>query len=257
MVGRSQNTDTVIVGERALFREGVVALPRHASYKITASAKWYSELKDVRPSTGWRILVILGVDSDDNISECCESIKILRTLFPGSAIVLIAEARRPANLQQILVVAPDGYVVNLTSCDVPLKLLGVVLLDQQVIVLPQQKSTSAVTGLSDSAKRTNSGDGNASNNQRFPAAPSLGIEDPQLSQREHQILTRLAEGDRNKQIARAFIITESTFPLIFCCKAQNFLNFKSLATAAASNNRSHLMASSRKSFSPSAVPWEA
>jgi DNA-binding CsgD family transcriptional regulator len=40
--------------------------------------------------------------------------------------------------------------------------------------------------------------------------PPLGIKDPQLSQRERQILTRLAEGDSNKQIARAFNITEST-----------------------------------------------
>jgi DNA-binding NarL/FixJ family response regulator len=45
---------------------------------------------------------------------------------------------------------------------------------------------------------------------RFRAAPPLGIKDPQLSQRERQILTHLAEGDSNKQIARAFNITEST-----------------------------------------------
>jgi hypothetical protein len=105
VVGRSQNTDTVIVGERALFREGVAALLRDISYKIIASAKWYSELKDVHPSTGSR---------------------------------------------------------------------GSRLLDQKVIVLPQQELASGVTGLSDSAERTNSGDSNASYNLRFRAAPSLG-----------------------------------------------------------------------------------
>jgi hypothetical protein len=105
VLGRIRNTDTVVVGERALFREGVAALLRHASYKIIARAKWCFELRDVRPST--RILVILGVHSDDNISECCESIKCLRTLFH------VAEARSPANLQQILLVGLDGYVANL------------------------------------------------------------------------------------------------------------------------------------------------
>jgi DNA-binding CsgD family transcriptional regulator len=36
------------------------------------------------------------------------------------------------------------------------------------------------------------------------------VKNPQLSQREREILTRLAEGDSNKQIACACNITEST-----------------------------------------------
>jgi hypothetical protein len=34
------------------------------------------------------------------------------------------EARDPADFQQILMVAPDGYIANLACCDVLLKLVG-------------------------------------------------------------------------------------------------------------------------------------
>ena len=39
MVAHSQSTGTVIVGQRALFREGVAALLRHTPYKVIASAQ--------------------------------------------------------------------------------------------------------------------------------------------------------------------------------------------------------------------------
>src|SRR6516165_3923592 len=148
MVARSQSTSTVIVGQRALFREGVAALLRHTPYKVIASAQRSSELKNVRASTGSRTLVILGVDDENgNASEAGENVKALRSLFADCTIIVIAETRRPTNLQQIMMAAPDGYVSNLTSRNVLLKLLDVALLDQQVIVLP--RPTVSPTSASD------------------------------------------------------------------------------------------------------------
>jgi DNA-binding NarL/FixJ family response regulator len=211
VVARSQTTGTVIVGQRALFREGVTALLKHTPYKIIATAKRPSELKEVRISAGSRMLIILGVDDGgSNPSEAGENIRVLRSQFPGCTIVVIAETHAPANFQQILTAAPDGYVANLSSRDVLLKLLEVALLDQQVIVLSRPNSSSTPADESDLSKRTSSGNHDNTYDLQYPAARGGSNKDPQLSQREREILFRLAEGDSNKQIARLCKITEST-----------------------------------------------
>jgi two-component system, NarL family, nitrate/nitrite response regulator NarL len=211
VVRRSQSTGTIIVGPRALFRESVAALLRHTPYKVIASAQRSSELKDVRAPVGSRMLVILGVeDSNGNTSEAGENIKALRTRFPGSTIVVIAETRTPTNFQQIMMAAPDGYVANLSSRDVLLKLLDVALLDQQVIVLSRQNASATPTDEGDTTKHDNSGKANNSYDLQCPTARVAGSKEPQLSQREREILIHLAEGDSNKQIARLCNITEST-----------------------------------------------
>jgi len=210
MVGHRQSTGTVIVGQRALFREGIAALLRDTSYKVIANAQKFSELKNVRASTGSPTLVIVGVDDENGASEATENIKALRSLFADSRIVVIAETRNSASFQQIMTVAPDGYVSNLTSRDVLLRLLDVALLDQQVIVLPRPKSSPTPVDGDNSSKSTNSGNSNAVYDRQCLAARSVGTKDPQLSQREREILTHLAEGDSNKQIARLCNITEST-----------------------------------------------
>jgi two-component system, NarL family, nitrate/nitrite response regulator NarL len=210
-VARSQSTGTIILGNRALFREGVAALLRHTPYKVIASAQRSSELKDVRVPAGSRMLVILGIeDSNGNPSETGENIKALRSLFPGSTIVVIAETRAPTNFQQIIMAAPDGYVANLSSRDVLLKLLDVALLDQQVIVLSQPTASSTLADQSDSTKQSSSGNGPGAYDLECLSTRPDGSRDPQLSQREREILVRLAEGDSNKQIARLCNITEST-----------------------------------------------
>jgi two-component system nitrate/nitrite response regulator NarL len=122
---------------------------------------------------------------------------------------VIAETRAPANFQGILMAAPDGYVANLSSRDVLLKLLDVALLDQQVIVLSRPTPSPTPVDESNSTK-TNSGNDPNAHDLECPSARPFGSKDPQLSQREREILVLLAEGDSNKQIARLCNITEST-----------------------------------------------
>jgi two-component system nitrate/nitrite response regulator NarL len=212
MVGHSQSTGTIIIGQRALFREGVAALLRHTRYKVVASAQRSSEIKHVHTSPGARTLIILGVEeSNGNSFEASEHIKTLRSLFPDSTIVVVAETHAPANFQQILMAGPDGYVANLASRDVLLKLLDVALLGQQVIVLSRPNtSATAPDDDSSSTKLSKPGSAGTAYDLQFPAARQLDRKDPQLSQREREILIRLAEGDSNKQIARLCNITEST-----------------------------------------------
>src|SRR6516162_50762 len=208
MVAHSQSTGTVIVGQRALFREGVAALLRHTPYKVIASAEQSSELRNVRAS-GSRTLVILGVGETESASAVSENIKTLRSRFPDGTIVVIAETRSSASFQQIITAASDGFVSNLKSRDVLLKLLDVVLLDQQVIVLSRPAPVAAAEE-GDSGKGANGRNSVADDDRQCLSVRSVGAKDPQLSQREREILLRLAEGESNKQIARLCNITEST-----------------------------------------------
>ena len=209
MVAHSQSTGTVIVGQRALFREGVAALLRHTPYKVSATVERSSELRNVRAS-GSRTLVILGVDDEtESASAVSENIKTLRSRFPDGTIVVIAETRSSASFQQIITAAPDGFVSNLKSRDVLLKLLDVVLLDQQVIVLSRPAPVAAAEE-GDSGKGANGRNSVADDDRQCLSVRSVGAKDPQLSQREREILLRLAEGESNKQIARLCNITEST-----------------------------------------------
>jgi two-component system, NarL family, nitrate/nitrite response regulator NarL len=207
MTGGSQSTGTVVVARGALLREGVAALLRNSPYKIIATAQRPSELKNLQhPASGSRILIIVGLD-DSNL-ELGENVRSLRSLFPGSTIVVIAESHSAANLQQIVMAGPNGYVANLSSRDVLLKLLEVASLDQQVIVLSRPNTSMTAADESESMTRSNSIN-DAGDLQHF-AVRKFSEKDPQLSQRERQILVRLAEGDSNKQIARLCNITEST-----------------------------------------------
>ena len=208
MVAHSQSTGTVIVGQRALFREGVAALLRHTPYKVISTAERSSELRNVRAS-GSRTLVILGVGETESASAVSENIKTLRSRFPDGTIVVIAETRSSASFEQIIMAAPDGYVSNLKSRDVLLKLLDVVLLDQQVIVLSRPAPVAAAEE-GDSGKGANGRNSVADDDRQCLSVRSVGAKDPQLSQREREILLRLAEGESNKQIARLCNITEST-----------------------------------------------
>ena len=105
---------------------------------------------------------------------------------------------------------PDGYVANLTSRDVLLRLLDVALLDQRLIVLSQPISLPTPAEERGSARRPTLGDGNARYDERYLRAPSAEEKDPQLSRREREILTRLAEGASNKKIAQLCNIAQST-----------------------------------------------
>jgi two-component system nitrate/nitrite response regulator NarL len=202
---------TVVVAQRALLREGVAALLQHTNYKVIASASGASELKDLRVPPGRRTLVILGIDdADGNIAEAAENITVLRSLFSDSTIVVVAEIRSPINMQQILALVPDGYIANLGSRDILLKLLEFTLLNQQVIVLPQPIRSPILGDQTGSGKRVSWANNPVARDFQSSSALAINPHDPQFSQRERQVLHYLAEGSTNKEIARSCSITEST-----------------------------------------------
>jgi len=196
---------TIIVGQRALLREGLTSILQHTPYRIVATAATPAELKDMRLPAARRRVVILGIDGADSITELSESIRLLRSLVPRCAVVVVAEAGGPIDVQRIMEVAPDGLIVNPGSRDILVKSLELSLMDRQVVVMGRLASSPAAGSSGTLDHEQAEGARSAPDPQRATTSHA-----PQLSQREQQILTCLAHGESNKTIARSCNIAEST-----------------------------------------------
>jgi two-component system, NarL family, nitrate/nitrite response regulator NarL len=202
----SRTAATVIVASSALLREGMVSLLQDTPYKVMAAVARPAELADHYFAKGRRVLAILGVDWQNGIlDQAAESVRLLRSLMPEGKIILVAETNGPVDLQGVLALAPDGYILNLGSRDTLLRSLELMFMDQQIFVLgrsiaaPSNEQAGIQiperAGLGDSGSRY----GFMTNNHPV-----------QLSHREHQVLTCLARGESNKAIARLCHISEAT-----------------------------------------------
>jgi two-component system, NarL family, nitrate/nitrite response regulator NarL len=203
------NVSTIIIGRRALLREGVASLLQDSIYRILAGASDATELKNVRVAAGRSVLVILGVDgTNGNLEEAAANIRSLRSMFPSCKIVLIAETSGAIDLQSILDLAPNGLIVNLASREILLKSLELTLLDQQIFVLGHP-STPTLPVAPPKANRPG-GAPRVEHRNKTPSSPPSVDGDPALTARERQILRLLAQGSSNKVIARRSALTEST-----------------------------------------------
>jgi two-component system nitrate/nitrite response regulator NarL len=199
---------TIVVARRALLREGIASLLQHSPYKVIASTASASELKDVELPPGRRTLVILGINgSNGTPDETAEDILLLRSKFADSKIVVVAEITEPAEIQPVLALSPDGYIVNLGSRDMLLKLLELTLMNQQVFLLGQPV---AVLDDTEADRRVDPLQPPPCSESRDSGSVPVDQNEPQLSERERQVLTHLAQGHSNKAIARFCSITEST-----------------------------------------------
>jgi two-component system, NarL family, nitrate/nitrite response regulator NarL len=204
-----KNIAIVVVNPRTLLREGLASLLQNSGFQVIASAARASELKDVPIPSGRRVLSIVGIDdSGPGLNEAADNIKSLRLRFAETKIVLVAETSRPLHMGQIVALTPNGYVANLYSRDILLGVIELVLLDQQAFVF--SNSASLVLTSEKAAQDRYYERSVASNHAPLNLQPLTPGENPRLSDREKQILGRLAKGNSNKEIARLFNITEST-----------------------------------------------
>jgi two-component system nitrate/nitrite response regulator NarL len=197
----SKTTPTVIVASSALLREGLESVLQGTPFETVAAVGRACELAD-HEFTG-RALAIVGIAWQNGSHHVAESIQLLRSLMPAGKIVVVAETCGPVDLQGMLAVTPDGYILNLGSRDMLVKSLELIFMDQQIFVLGRR-----TTALPDGG-----------NNTQFPGCEvdlqsgmscGLGKKNHQLSHRESQVLICLAHGESNKGIARVCHISEAT-----------------------------------------------
>jgi two-component system, NarL family, nitrate/nitrite response regulator NarL len=196
-------TPTVILVSSVLLREGIASLLRGTPYKVVAAVGRPTELTDLDVMKQGRALAIVGIDSvNGSLDQAAESVRRLRSLIPDSKIVLVADAHGPVDLQGVLALVPDGYILDLGSRETLVKSLELIFMDQQIFVLGRPITTAPLQP-SDIPPPERAVD------SQFLGSYRIGRPN-HLSPRECQVLIRLAHGDSNKQIARVCHISDST-----------------------------------------------
>jgi two-component system nitrate/nitrite response regulator NarL len=212
----SNTTPTVIIARSALLREGVTSLLQGTRFKVVSAVRNPAELAN-RELTG-RALAIVGIHwQNGSRDQAAENIGLLRSLMSDSKIVLVAETYGSLNLQDVLALAPDGYIINLGSRDMLVKALELTLVGEPILMLG--RPTGALTNGRDDTQRPTGALTNGRDDTQFPgravdsrSGRTFGKtpHDMQLSHRERQVLICLAHGESNKGIARVCDISEAT-----------------------------------------------
>ncbi|MGB8629199.1 MAG: response regulator transcription factor [Xanthobacteraceae bacterium] len=197
----SKTTPTVIVASSALLREGITSLLQGSTYEVVAAVDRPGELADHEFTD--RALAITGVGWQNGSDQIAESIRLLRSLIPAGKIVVVAETCGPVDLQRVLALAPDGYILNLGSRDMLVRSLELIFMDQQIFVLG--RTTAVLPNGGDDTQFSGRAVGSLTGN-----SCGFAKNGHQLSHRENQVLNCLAHGESNKGIARVCHISEAT-----------------------------------------------
>lgn len=205
-----KHTSTIVVAQRPLLREGVASLLHSSGYKVITAVSRASEAENALTTIRGRSLVILGVTgSNCDYGELAANIGLFRSLAPDIKIVVVAETGGPIDMQRIMSLASDGYILNLGSREILLKALELTLMDQKIFVLGEQAVPSAASDADSSRQRGVTG-GCSPNDVRATSLGASESHSPSLSPRELEVLVCLSRGDSNKKIARSCNMAEST-----------------------------------------------
>jgi len=198
-----RSVPTVVVEQRTIPREGLVALLHDTSYRVVASVATISEVNETCLPAGRPALVIFG--ASNGVAALKDAIQLIGTEMRDSKIVVVADWRNPVEVQDILNVGADGIILNVNSREVLLRALDLAFLEQKFVVVgdlvEKTSEYSEEQKIAPSPGHNHNTNGNGSTNG--------GMHHP-LSEREHQILCYVARGYSNKMIARACSIAEAT-----------------------------------------------
>jgi two-component system nitrate/nitrite response regulator NarL len=184
-----------------ILRQGIASILQNTPYKLVASAATPRELAHLRYADGRSTLAIVAAEErNGKLNETAESVRLLRSSLPNGKVVLILETDGTIDLPRVMALSPDGCIMNLGSGDFLLKVLELVLMDQQVFAMCRSMAMTA----SESTTRT------AGDNAPKKVVCESYDSNTSLSPRERQILISLAEGKSNKAIARQYNLSEAT-----------------------------------------------
>jgi len=173
--------DVAIVHEEGLFREGLAQLldkePDIRIVGISDNGKEAQRRLHVHPPA------VLLVGSDGSSSSELEELHGLQNACPLSKIVILAAQDDPRRVKHLLSFGAHAYITRSTTIDELLTTIRVIEHHQDRVVVSVSRDT--MNGI-----RTNS--------------------EPLLSTREMEVLTLVAEGMRNSQVARKLFIAEGT-----------------------------------------------
>ena len=196
---------TVIVTPSVLLREGLASLLQNSPYDVAACAARPAELPHFSSPRQQRTLALVGMDRQkENPDETAECIRLLRSLIPDGKVALVVEGSVPAKLT----LSSDACICNVSSRDILIKVLKLTLMDQWVFV----RGKPAATASNSTALITSEKDNNVDATGSSPTGSHRRgtTYEAELSPRECDVLTCLAQGKSNKAIARIYNLSEAT-----------------------------------------------
>jgi DNA-binding NarL/FixJ family response regulator len=193
---------TMLIGKSGLLREGLARILRSANFRILASVTCADDLlaSKIHPHQA----LFLVVHTGDDFCTTVEQIGILKDRHPNGRLAVVADHYRPNELVSAFRAGVTGYFVDVTSCDVFIKSIELVMMGETVF--PPALLSYA---LDPEGNHLEEAPPRGDHNQAIIVTAEDGIA-PQLSPREKSILRCLIEGDSNKSIARKIDIAETT-----------------------------------------------
>lgn len=183
------NIEISILGRNEIVREGLRRILTEQSFEVFSVARDPEQLRGENENRHEHCLFIVDSLCD---SEGLETCRTLRSRYPESRVVMMAEDYRLDTISRAFDAGVDGCLEKAISCEPLASALNLIALGEKVV--PSQIVDSLAHlrwQSSDSAWEANRASAN-------------------LSDREIEILQCLVRGEANKVIARRLEITEAT-----------------------------------------------
>jgi len=198
---RRSSFATIVIGRNSLRKDGIAEILRSADFGIASSVTRADDLRAGRFER--RQLLFLIIHTGDDFGAAAEQIELIRSRYPHGRVAVVADRYRPNELAAAFLAGANGYFVDVTSRDVFIKSVELVMMGETVF--PPALLTFALDpkgGHNDHASTRD-------RHNRVTVVPDERMPQ-QLSPRERSILRCLKEGDSNKRIARKIDIAEAT-----------------------------------------------
>lgn len=179
-------TRICLVGHRQLFMAGLAKILDEHPFEIAVEVEALGQARDVPDA-----IELIVVDKPDSIADIESDLQIIKSRTDGPRVVVIADSFDESEMVLAFAAGVDGYLLANISPEALRESLNLVRLGEYVF------PSKLVTTLC-----------NRSWGSRV-AAPAIPA-DAALSEREAEIVARLAEGMPNKVIASELTITEAT-----------------------------------------------
>jgi len=216
-------TDTVLVGQNALLREGLARILSPAGFRILASASSVDYL--IPDSLPQQQPILLIIDVGDDFDIAFAQMKSFKQRYPAGRVAMLAHQRQLRTMMSAFRLGANAYLAKAATCDTFIKtlelvMLGVTFLPPEILsfICHQQDRSRAASHSGHAAHPINAPDdkdGDAgemigTKGETNELVPRDMASLTPLSTPQQSILRCLIQGDSNKSIARKLAISEAT-----------------------------------------------
>jgi two-component system nitrate/nitrite response regulator NarL len=179
----------LLVDDHALFRSGVkTLLQRHDEFEVVdEAADGLEGIKRARSLKPDVVLLDLNMPGVGGL----EAVKVINEEIPGARVLMLTVSEDAQDLMEALRAGACGYLLKNVEMDALLDAIRRAAQGDSVV--SPQMTAKLISGV-----------------REQPKASSLLVERDKFSPRERDILVCLAQGESNKEIARALDLAEST-----------------------------------------------